>query len=77
VAEQKIPPHLREEYRRNSRRNFAYGRPGRVDEVTGAVAFLASDRASYISGAMLTIDGGLIARGGGAPGNLIEEEEKV
>ena len=77
VAEQKIPPHKREEYRRNQHRNFAYGRPGRVDEVTGAVAFLASDRASYISGAMLTIDGGLVARGGGAPGSLIEQEEKV
>jgi NAD(P)-dependent dehydrogenase (short-subunit alcohol dehydrogenase family) len=77
VAEQKVPPHKLEEHRRNASRNFAYGRAGRVDEVTGAVAFLASDRASYISGAMLTIDGGLIARGYGAPGTLIEEEEAV
>ena len=76
VAEQKVPPHMLEEHRRNARRSFAYGRPGRVDEVTGAVAFLASDRASYISGAMLTIDGGLVARGYGAPGTLIEEEEE-
>jgi NAD(P)-dependent dehydrogenase (short-subunit alcohol dehydrogenase family) len=36
------------------------------------VAFLASDRASYISGAMITIDAGMVARGG-TPGTLIED----
>jgi NAD(P)-dependent dehydrogenase (short-subunit alcohol dehydrogenase family) len=38
------------------------GRPGRADEVADAVIFLASSRASYISGASLRIDGGLFAR---------------
>ena len=33
-------------------------RPGTGDEVAAAVAFLASPEASYITGAMLTIDGG-------------------
>ena len=33
-------------------------RPGTGDEVAAAVAFLASSEASYITGAMLTIDGG-------------------
>jgi 3-oxoacyl-[acyl-carrier protein] reductase len=36
------------------------GRYGSVEEVGNLVAFLASDKASYINGTMLTIDGGLI-----------------
>ena len=34
------------------------GRPGRPEEVAEAVAFLASDRASYLSGAEIVVDGG-------------------
>lgn len=38
---------------------FPAKRAGSVEEVAGAIAFLASDRASYISGASIKIDGGL------------------
>jgi NAD(P)-dependent dehydrogenase (short-subunit alcohol dehydrogenase family) len=36
------------------------GRLGRPDEVAGAVVFLASDHASYISGATINISGGFL-----------------
>jgi NAD(P)-dependent dehydrogenase (short-subunit alcohol dehydrogenase family) len=40
------------------------GRPATCDEVAAAVVFLASDLSSYTSGAILTIDGGMVNRGG-------------
>jgi 3-oxoacyl-[acyl-carrier protein] reductase len=39
------------------RRELPFGRFGRPEEVGDAVAFLASARASWISGASLTVDG--------------------
>ena len=39
------------------RRELPFGRFGRPEEVGDAVAFLASPRASWISGASVTVDG--------------------
>ena len=49
---------LSEAYLAAAKKNIALKRFGRADEVAHAAAFLASSRASYITGQMLMLDGG-------------------
>ena len=48
-----------EEERRNKAKETAIGRIGTPEEFANAAVFLVSPAASYITGVMLTIDGGL------------------
>jgi 3-oxoacyl-[acyl-carrier protein] reductase/meso-butanediol dehydrogenase/(S,S)-butanediol dehydrogenase/diacetyl reductase len=49
----------REQARRGAVARIPMGRQGRVEEQAAAVAFLASDDATYITGQTLNVDGGL------------------
>jgi meso-butanediol dehydrogenase/(S,S)-butanediol dehydrogenase/diacetyl reductase len=48
------------------RERIPMGRAGRAEEVASVVCFLASDEASYVTGATLVVDGGITA-GTGQP----------
>jgi NAD(P)-dependent dehydrogenase (short-subunit alcohol dehydrogenase family) len=50
------------EYVEEITKNHPMGRLGEPEEVAKAIAFLASDDASFITGAILPVDGGYLAR---------------
>ena len=51
-----------QDQRRGSLEQTPLGREGRIEEVANAVLFLASDEASYITGAELAVDGSFTAK---------------
>src|SRR5439155_150459 len=58
-------------------RQIPLGRFGSVEDIANAIAFLVSDDASYITGQVLIVDGGMVTATlgmqlGGAAGNLVD-----
>ena len=62
IAQRLAPEGAREveDVTRESTAAIPLGRCGRPDEYADAVAFPSSDRASYITGSSIRVDGGLI-----------------
>src|ERR1700716_3034387 len=51
---------LSEEFKQTAVKQIPLGRVGASEDVAGAVAFLASDDASYITGHVLSVNGGML-----------------
>ena len=51
---------LSEEVRQNILKNVPLGKLGEPEDIAGAVAYLASAEAKYITGQVLTVDGGMV-----------------
>jgi 3-oxoacyl-[acyl-carrier protein] reductase len=51
---------LGDEFKQNAVKQIPLGRVGSVEDVASAVAFLASDEASYITGHVLNVNGGML-----------------
>jgi 2-keto-3-deoxy-L-fuconate dehydrogenase len=58
---EKFHKHNKEEVRAELRARQPVGRLGRPDEVASAIRYLASDEAAFVTGTLLTIDGGWTA----------------
>lgn len=59
---------------RTMRELHPLGRPGRAEEAADVVAYLLSDRASFVSGAVIPIDGGRAAQGPDPEAQRLEPE---
>jgi 3-oxoacyl-[acyl-carrier protein] reductase len=51
---------LSEEFKQNAVKTIPLGRVGAPQDVANAVCFLASEEASYITGHVLNVNGGLL-----------------
>jgi NAD(P)-dependent dehydrogenase (short-subunit alcohol dehydrogenase family) len=66
IENEQMAATLTDERRQLISARIPMGRLGRTDEVARAAVWLCSDQASFISGAVLSVDGGRLAGGAGA-----------
>lgn len=60
LIDTEMTEHLSEDIRNWMLGQIPMDKPGSVDDVAAAVAFLAGDEASYITGQVLNVDGGMV-----------------
>ena len=48
------------EYMKEANESIPMGRPGKPEEMGDLIAFIASERAGYITGASIPLDGGVL-----------------
>jgi 3-oxoacyl-[acyl-carrier protein] reductase len=60
VGGQEIELGISAEHRANGSDNVPFGRPGTIQEVAGTVAFLASPASNYITGQVISVNGGVM-----------------
>ncbi len=58
--ETKMTDELNDEYKASLVQNIPLGRMGQPEEIANLVTFLVSDRSKYITGQVITIDGGMV-----------------
>jgi NAD(P)-dependent dehydrogenase (short-subunit alcohol dehydrogenase family) len=63
-----------EDPREKDRPGVPLGRPGHAREIAATIAFLASPKASYITGASVVADGGMLQMGAMAGSHLTEND---
>ena len=60
ITETNLGGSLDESYLKSVIPSIPLARAGHPNEVAGAISFLSSDMAAYITGAMLVVDGGML-----------------